>query len=351
MLTQTLNPDQLSDFLSEHSSFAIFGHEYVDGDAWWSMVWLGETLRLLGKSVTLFLTHPVPRWLDILQHSCPIAYEIDEEQHYDAIIFVDFSPLQRITKFIPHQEWILSHPIAIIDHHHEPKPLDITVYHKDSSACSTCILIADILHTHFPDQIRPHIADALLMGIMTDTGNFIFPWNYEAIFGTVLWLLQSWAKKEELTQKLFRSRSWASVQCSQLVLQRAILMEWFAWSWMYRDERLAFGVDKQESKAGMNILSSVEGIGCVVYIDITPTERKLHMRSKKLENGEHISCAKIMWLFGWGWHHCAAGATIDPKKSYTIDQKKFVPKNIWPTWVANMIYESRHLYCVDGEGL
>ncbi|MCS6983039.1 MAG: DHH family phosphoesterase [Candidatus Absconditabacterales bacterium] len=347
MRDQSLHPDELLSFINQHDSFAIFGHEYVDGDAWGSMVGLGEALRSMGKSVTLFLTHQVPAGLDILHHACPTSLEIDETQHYDAVIFVDFSPLSRITKFLPHQEWILSHPLAIIDHHHEPNPLDIAVYHKDNSACSTCILIADFLLTYTPSHMNASIANALLMGIMTDTGNFLFPGNYENIFHISIALIKAGAQKEELTQKLFRSRSRASIQCSQQVLQRAVLGEGFAWSWMHRDERVAFGIDKQESKMGMNILASVEGVGCVIYFDLTPTEWKLHMRSKKLDNGEHISCAKITALFGGGGHHCAAGATIVVDQRYHIGDISCIPKEIGPAGLVQHIINHKHHYTVD----
>jgi phosphoesterase RecJ-like protein len=171
------------------------------------------------------------------------------------MIFVDFSPLNRIKAFdAQYHDFLLSHQIVIIDHHHESNPLDIAVYHKDTTSIATCEIITERVKKYSPDLVDAQTATALLMGIMTDSGNFLFPCDYQRTFANVLWLMERGADKELLVSKLFRSRSWGSVQFLQVVLQRAILRVPFAWTWIHNNERDRFEIDKQEAKSGMNMI-------------------------------------------------------------------------------------------------
>jgi phosphoesterase RecJ-like protein len=159
------------DELRGASKLLVVTHENPDGDALGSLVAMQELLTALGKDSLMFIDGsqlPLPHEyrflaLDGLVSEPPLDLE------HRTIVFVDCGNLER------NPAEALQRPgahILNIDHHHDNTRFG-TANHVDPDASSTAELIWDLLHA-LELELTPEIAEALYVGLITDTGCFMY---------------------------------------------------------------------------------------------------------------------------------------------------------------------------------
>lgn len=165
-------------YLLAAQKVVITTHVRPDGDAIGSQVALGLFLSKLGKTVTL-VNHDAPPpnlrrlaeangvmvWEDNLLLKSMIAAS-------DCMVLVDVNRAERIGEI----RGVVAQSFAkklLIDHHLEPETWFDATYVVEE-ATSTAELVYRLIAAHDPSLIDADIAEALYVGIMTDTGSFRF---------------------------------------------------------------------------------------------------------------------------------------------------------------------------------
>lgn len=299
--------DNIKALIQASNTIAIFGHEYVDGDCLWSMIWLWKVLESIGKKVSYFTPYPVAKSLQFVPHRDEIQTSFDYG-NYDILLFVDFTGYDRIKPFTQNKEsYFDENTLIIIDHHLGKHPATTDLVLKDPSASSNCERIYEHILSRRPDKITPEIATYLYIWLTTDSGNFMYESDSVRIMHNALWLIQAGADKKRVLQNIFYRNNREMIQFWTTVVQRAQQAWWVLWTY-YEDEEIAkIDIDKEEADYGFHTLRTIAGPK--IYIRIRKSWNTLRWSVRG--NGE-IDCAGLCnTLFNGGWHHNAAGFSVD----------------------------------------
>ncbi|MEG0789140.1 MAG: DHH family phosphoesterase [Alistipes sp.] len=176
-----------------HQNIVLVAHTNPDGDAIGASLAWREVLTTLGHKVTCIAPNKYPYFLDWMSGIEQILIFKHDEQgcaakaiaEADLIFCLDFNALARLE--------ILSDTLAenttakriLIDHHLSPDP-SFDLAHSYPDASSTCFVVYSLIEVLWGTQaITTAMAEALYVGMMTDTGNFSFsfltPQLYRAV--------------------------------------------------------------------------------------------------------------------------------------------------------------------------
>jgi phosphoesterase RecJ-like protein len=163
--------DQVLAEIRDAQSFILVTHENPDGDALGSLVAMHGVLEALGKDAVMFMAadeFPLPyeyRFF-VFEGLVSVAPEDVEDR---TVIFldcgnIDRNPLEVVKRDGAH--------ILNIDHHHDNTRFG-TVNHVVEQASCTAEIVWDLMRA-LEVQATPTIADALYVGLVTDTGKFMY---------------------------------------------------------------------------------------------------------------------------------------------------------------------------------
>jgi phosphoesterase RecJ-like protein len=149
----------------------VVTHENPDGDALGSLVAMTQILRALGKDCQPFIDRaelPLPREYEFLDTD-GLLTEPPRDLDGRTVVFVDCGNLER------NPAKAFRHPgvnTVNIDHHHDNKMFG-TVNLVDPDASCTAEIVWDLMD---PLGVAPTlpIAEALYVGLITDTGRFMY---------------------------------------------------------------------------------------------------------------------------------------------------------------------------------
>ncbi len=154
--------------LRDGQRFALVTHRSPDGDALGSLVALQGVLQALGKDTLMFVRRdefPLPYEYAFFQFDGLVS-EIPEDVEQRTIVFLDCGNFDRNAVDIGDAV------IVNIDHHHDNTCFG-TINHVDAGASSTAEIVWDLMQG-LDVALTPAIAEALYVGLVTDTGRFMY---------------------------------------------------------------------------------------------------------------------------------------------------------------------------------
>jgi phosphoesterase RecJ-like protein len=157
--------------LREGERFVLVTHENPDGDALGSLVGMHGVLEALGKDVVMFVApdeFPLPyeyAWLP-LEH---LMEEVPEDLEERTVVFLDCGNIDRNPVEVLRAG---SAPLLNIDHHHDNTRFGTVDYVVPEASC-TAEIVWDLMRAL---GVAPTIAiaEALYVGLVTDTGRFMY---------------------------------------------------------------------------------------------------------------------------------------------------------------------------------
>ncbi len=173
-----MNPDAaraaLHQLIARRARFLLTTHVNPDGDGLGSEVACALWLEALGKSVRILNDSPVPPAFEFLSgdHAIETFEETRAETRFgeaDVLLVLDTSNRQRIGRLAP---VIDRHAIevAIVDHHVSHDGFG-KVNVIEPGAAATAEIVYDLIGESGVPLTKP-MAEALYVGLMTDTGSF-----------------------------------------------------------------------------------------------------------------------------------------------------------------------------------
>jgi phosphoesterase RecJ-like protein len=157
--------------LREAARFIVVTHEHPDGDALGSLVAMQQILAGRGADCLMFIDpsdFPLPEEYDFL--SLPRLIDIpppDVEQR--TIVFLDCGNIERTPARIFKRPGA---QIVNIDHHHDNTRFGTINYIRPDASC-TAEIVWELMR-ELAVQATPTIAEALYVGLITDTGRFMY---------------------------------------------------------------------------------------------------------------------------------------------------------------------------------
>lgn len=155
--------------IQQVNSIAIYSHIQTDGDAVCSSLALYNVLTSMGKKVDVFFGAPLPKYLEFL----PNLERLNKKtmSKYQAVIALDCNNADRLGQA---KYTFFKYAISLqIDHHPNNPNFAKTVNIVQTDASSTCEIVFDVC-AYKNVHISKETAQYLLVGLLTDTGGFMF---------------------------------------------------------------------------------------------------------------------------------------------------------------------------------
>ena len=152
----------------EGDRFVLVTHENPDGDALGSLVAMQGVMRALGKDSVMFIGRdefPLPYEYAFFEFDGLIS-EIPGDVTQRTFVFLDCGNFDRNAVEIGDA------PILNLDHHHDNTQFG-TINHVVPEASCTAEIVWDLLRA-LDVALTQEIAEALYVGLVTDTGRFMY---------------------------------------------------------------------------------------------------------------------------------------------------------------------------------
>ena len=182
----------------ENQRIVLLAHSNPDGDAIGSLLAWRGALEVMGHNVVCVVPNKYPYFLDWVANIKDLLIFKDDKNGVveglinkaDIICCLDFNATSRLDALGELVDGNKTAKRVLIDHHLEPDTnFDLMFSHPESS--STCFLVYSIIEALCGvEVISKDMAEALYVGLMTDTGNFAFSHLTPALFRAVAVLVE-----------------------------------------------------------------------------------------------------------------------------------------------------------------
>ena len=280
---------ELSEYFSNDGNILLVCHINPDGDAIGSQIALRQYLLSIGKKVEMMSPNYLQEFLKWMDGANDIKNFIKQRdlckniiRDADLIIMLDFNKSDRLGEA---QDFILASKAkkVLIDHHLDPDNFcDLAI--SDPSKCSTSELVHELvtLLNGKPYNDKAY-AEALYVGIVTDTGNFEHG-NYTAsTFRTVADLIDSGIDNNRILDQVYNNFSASRMKLQGFALnERMTIIEEYSTAYIYltREDLANYGYTKGDTEGFVNLPLSIKGIIFSVLFIEKDGFIKLSFRSK-----------------------------------------------------------------------
>ncbi|HVF11444.1 MAG TPA: DHH family phosphoesterase [Abditibacteriaceae bacterium] len=327
----TISPiDDILAAINQHQTFLIAGHVGPDGDAIGSGLALRLALSALKKEAWMVSTDGVPVscqflpcWQSVM--SAPPAHLDKATLQCAIIIDCDGTP-NRVAA--PHRLIEKASHTVLIDHHQTSQPR-FDVNWIDASQSATAMMVYQVLQ-RLPIAITADIAQCLLCGISTDTGNFRFANTTPACLRAAGELVELGADPAEVAFKLFDERSFAATRLLGMALQKMTAEHdgELVWTALTDADFETVEASDESSENVVNFLRNVRGARMAIILresqDETGPVARLSVRCDP-ELRADLFCKQ----FGGGGHAAAAGCRVRHQPFTESVQRVIAAANAW----------------------
>jgi phosphoesterase RecJ-like protein len=298
--------DAVVEALSRHERFLVVSHENPDGDALGSLLGMTLGLRELGKDVVMYLAGdaPLPAELGFLPLE-ELRRELPEDIGDRVLVAVDCANASRIGR---DPALLAAAKLVVdVDHHHDNSRFG-TVNLIVADASSTAEIVRDLL-CELGVGLTPEIAEALYVGLVTDTGRFQYSNTTPKAFRLAAELVDAGADVHGIFRSVYETVQFAKLKLLARALDRAKLYEGgrLLVSYLLRTDFEEVGAEEPYSEGIIDYLRQAEGAQMVALIREPPGEggptRRISLRSSQ----DEVDVSAVARKSGGGGHRQAAG--------------------------------------------
>ena len=304
--------------IRDRERFLLTAHEGPDGDALGSLLGMHRLLTQLGKDSVMFLAakeFPLPieyRFLPLEE----VFHEPPADMSDRTIVFLDCGNVDRMpVPFLTEGE----NDRLNIDHHH-----DNTLFGDfnlvDVEASSTAEIVYE-LAVLLGVEITPEMAEALYVGMVTDTGKFMYENTNARTHRIAAELIEAGVAIDETYRRLYEHVPIEKLRLLSRALERidrhcdgALVL-----AYITAADYEASGSGEEMTEGIIDHLRSIEGARVAALIrdlgDRGRAARKVSLRS----SGGEVDVSAIARRHGGGGHKRAAGFSTDLEFGPLVD--------------------------------
>lgn len=310
--------DAVVEALRRHDRFLVVTHENPDGDALGSMLGASLGLRALGKDVVMYLagTGALPGEYGFLPLG-DVLREPPDDVKTRVLLAVDCANERRIGP----DPAILDRAALVVDvdHHHDNNRFgSVNLVVPDAS--STAEIVRDLLAA-LAVTLTPEIAEALYVGLVTDTGRFQYANTTPKALRLAADLIEAGADIHMVFKQVYETVQFAKLKLLARALERAQIYEGgrVVVSYLLRTDFAEVGAVEPYSEGIIDYLRQTEGADLAALIREPPTENgpmhRISLRSSK----DEIDVSAIARKSDGGGHRQAAGFSSEDSVEEIID--------------------------------
>lgn len=279
---------------------AVLGHMRPDGDCIGSQVGFCRILRALGIDAVCVNEDRVPRRLDFLVGDTPFFRAEAFDGAGRAAVTVDCADQARAGEIL---RQTFPEIFANIDHHISNTQYAQRNLIESNSAATAEILAGASFDNGWP--IDPVTAQALYVGIATDTGQFRFPSTTERVFAISGRLLASGADPAAASDELYERESLGKMQLLQRFLA-SLRIECEGRICLGRLKQMDFdetGTTSEDTEGVVDYARAIAGVDIAGVLEERGGGVKGSLRCKNTV----YRVDQVARQFDGGGHSCAAG--------------------------------------------
>ncbi len=196
--------DQLLKLIENHDKIVIMRHRMPDGDALGSQYGIAQWIKINfpNKKVYCFGDQHQDRLTKLFPTSDKLIMKEHKTLQDSLVIVTDCANAARIdNQKFDYQK--LAKTIVKIDHHiHGEKYSSFDLV--DEKASSACQIVTLFIKHHFPKyKVDQKMMTFLYIGLITDSGRFMFPSTSSATFQAAIFLIDNGAKRADIHKVLY----------------------------------------------------------------------------------------------------------------------------------------------------
>ena len=302
---------QVLDEIRAADRFILVTHENPDGDALGSLVAMHEILGRLGKDTLMFMAadeFPLPHEYRFFRLDGLISVP-PEDVEERTIVFLDCGNIDRNPADLLKRDG--AH-ILNIDHHHD-NTLFGTVNHVVPEASCTAEIVWDLMCGLGVEPTLP-IAEALYVGLVTDTGKFMYENTGTRAHVMAAELIDAGVDVHEIYRRLYEGIPYGKLELLARGLSRVERYDGGALTLThltaadYRETE----AEENYSEGVVDHLRSVEGtaVAGLVRDLLSPDHEGWRKVSLRATDGR-VDVSRIARVQGGGGHRQAAGFSTD----------------------------------------
>ena len=301
--------DEMVEAINGAERFLLTTHEGPDGDALGSLLALHEILTQLGKDSVMFLAEkefPLP-----VEYQFLALQEVFHEPPADlsdrTIVFLDCGNIDRMPV-----DWLRDgQRILNIDHHHDNTrfgDLDLV----DVAASSTAEIVFEI-SGRLGAKTTPTIAQALYVGLITDTGMFMYENTDARTHRVAAELIEAGVDVNEIFRRLYERVPEEKLRLIARALGKIDrrLDGRLSATYLSAEDYAATGADETMTEGVIDFIRAIEGTSLAAVVRDKPeSQREARKVSLRSTDGS-IDVSEIARKMGGGGHRRAAGFSTD----------------------------------------
>jgi phosphoesterase RecJ-like protein len=299
--------ERVLDELRQASKLVVVTHEHPDGDALGSLIAMHGVLQAIGKDCVMFIDDrdlPLPqeyRFLPLTNLVSEPPEDVDER----TIVFLDCGNLERSSAEAFRRPGV---HILNIDHHHDNTRFGTVNLVVPEASC-TAEIVWDLMSSLGVSPSRP-VADALYVGLITDTGRFMYENTGRRAHIMAAELIDAGVDVHEMYRRVYEGVPYGKL---------ALLARGLANVERYDDGRLTMtalsasdfsdsGAEESYSEGVVDHLRAVQGTALAALVRDRITDDETGVRKVSLRaSDDRIDVSAIARAQGGGGHRQAAG--------------------------------------------
>lgn len=289
--------------LKKFDSALIFSHARPDGDTLGSAMALKTALINLGMEADVVCASDIPEKYDIFPAFKTIKKPAEINKKYAAHVSVDISVESMFGD--SYNLYAKNANLFNIDHHVSNSRYAKYNFVRNNAAC--CEIIYEFMQC-LGAEITSEIADYLILGIITDTGNFMHSNVTENTFFVASKLVAAGARIHDITYRMFKDQT----KVRALLFARVISKMRF-----FLDDKLAIisvladdfeqtGAKQELTEGFIDFPLSIRGVEVAVSI----MESKNNCYKVSFRSKGKVNVNEVASVFGGGGHILASGCMI-----------------------------------------
>lgn len=305
---------EIAEQLNKANSVAIFCHARPDGDALGAGLALAVAFRNAGKSAVMCCEDPPPEKFSFLPAVKTVINALPQNKNYDAFICVDCADVARMGIFT---DAFVKFPKTTINIDHHISNKGYAKYNFVFECPASCELLTDILlATDY--EITSEIADLLMLGLITDSGNFTHTDVSEKTYKTAAELRKRGADNNIINYNMYSRQSKKRAILYGRVMNRIrfALDDKLTFIVTSLEDLKATGADKSVTEGFVDFPLSIDGVEVSVsMMEVKNRQYKISLRSKGTVNVNAVASS-----FGGGGHILASGCMLTGELEEVIEK-------------------------------
>jgi phosphoesterase RecJ-like protein len=299
--------DELVDELRRADKLLLTTHENPDGDALGSLLGMHLVLDQLGKDSVMFLAanqFPLPYEYQRMPLGA-VHHELPDDVQERTVVFLDCGNIDRTPVHFLQNSGLR---VLNIDHHHDNTRFGSVNLVVPDASCAAEIVYD--LAKELRVEITPELGEALYIGLVTDTGKFMFENTTPESHQMAAELMEAGVQPQDVHRKLYEELPYARLQLLARALNSVHRFDGGALTITHitREDFRETGAAESDSEGVVDHMRQVEGTimaGLVRELLEKDGMRKVSLRS----TDGRIDVSVIARGLGGGGHRQAAGFT------------------------------------------